>query len=129
MNEPIWIGAEDALAFNHKLVAAFGGVAAGARDENLLLAAIARPLNKWHYADARPSLFELAAAYAFGIARGHAFHDGNKRTAYFVALTFLEVNGVVCDPPREESLDRMARLAEGTIDEDAFAAWLARHAR
>ncbi len=129
MTEPIWVDAEEATATNHRLVAEFGGVAAGPRDENLLLAAMGRPLNKWHYADEKPSLFQLAAAYAFAIARGHVFHDGNKRTAYAVAIGFLDVNGVECAPPLEESLDTMPRLAEGTLDEDAFAAWLARHAR
>jgi death-on-curing protein len=129
VNEPIWVDAEEATAANHRLVAQFGGVAAGPRDENLLLAAMGRPLNKWHYADEKPSLFQLAAAYAFAIARGRVFHDGNKRTAYTVAIGFLDVNGVECAPPLEESPDTMGRLTEGALDEDGFAEWLRPHAR
>jgi death-on-curing protein len=129
VTEPIWVDAADATAANHLLVAEFGGLAAGPRDENLLLAAIARPLNKWHYAETRPSLFELAAAYAFGIARGHVFHDGNKRTALAVALAFLRANGVAVAPPQDEAVERTVAMAEGALDEDGFAAWLARRAR
>lgn len=129
MTEPVWIEADDAILINLLLVEAFGGVAAGPRDDSLLLAAIARPLGKWHYAETRPSLFELAAAYAFGIARGHAFHDGNKRTAYTTAIVFLRKNGVDVAPPCAEIVEQMVALAEGSIDETAFAGWLERHAR
>ena len=59
----------------------YGGVP-GLRDEGLLLSALARPVNKLAYAEPGSlDLFDLAAAYAFGLAANHAFHDGNKRTA------------------------------------------------
>jgi len=129
MTEPVWIEGDDAILINLQLIEAFGGLAAGPRDDNLLLAAIARPLNKWHYAETRPSLFELAAAYAFGIARGHVFHDGNKRTAYTTAIAFLRKNGVGVAPPGDEIVETTVALAEGALDEDAYAAWLRGHVR
>ena len=64
----------------------------GIRDAGLLESALQRPLNKFAYGD--PDVFDLAAAYAFGIARNHPFVDGNKRTAWLAAATFLAVNGV-----------------------------------
>jgi death-on-curing protein len=129
MTEPVWIEADDAILTNLQLIEAFGGLAAGSREGNLLLAAIARPLNKWHYAETRPSLFELAAAYAFGIARGHVFHDGNKRTAYTTAIAFSRKNGVDVAPPGDEIVETTVALAEGALDEDAYAAWLRGHVR
>ena len=129
MTEPVWIEADDAILANLQLVEAFGGLAAGPRDDNLLLAAVARPLNKWHYAETRPSLFALAAAYAFGIAKGHVFHDGNKRTAYAVAIAFPRKNGVDVAPPGDAIVETMVALAEGALDEEGFAAWLVLHTR
>ncbi|MEX2648852.1 MAG: type II toxin-antitoxin system death-on-curing family toxin [Alphaproteobacteria bacterium] len=124
MNEPVWIDERQAVAINEQLVATFGGLAGGARDPGVLRAALARPLNAWHYEVQRPGLFRLAAAYAFGIARGHVFVDGNKRTAYVVAVTFLALNGVACGPPQPEIVEVMVRLAEGTVSEADFAGWL-----
>jgi death-on-curing protein len=105
------------------LVAQFGGLDAGVRDENLLQAALARPLNKWHYDEPKPSLFMLAAAYAFGIAKGHVFHDGNKRAAYVVAVTFLETNDIICAPSQPDIVETMVAVADGSTSETELAAW------
>lgn len=129
MSEPVWVSAEEASAINRLLVAQFGGLDAEVRDENLLQAAIARPLNKWHYDDPKPNLFSLAAAYAFGIAKGRAFHDGNKRAAYVVAVTFLEVNGLVCAPAQSDIVETMVAIAEGSLGESDLAEWFRRNSR
>ena len=114
MKEPLWISADEALAINRLLVAQFGGLDAGVRDENLLQAALARPLNKWHYDEPKPDVFALAAAYAFGVAKGHVFHDGNKRAAYVVAATFLDINGVTCAPAQAHIVETMGAVADGS---------------
>ena len=129
MSEPLWVSAEEAVAINRMLVAQFGGLDAGVRDENLLQAALARPLNKWHYDEPRPSLFALAAAYAFGIARGHVFHDGNKRAAYVVAITFLEMNDIVCEPSQSDIVETMVAVAEGSMSETELDDWFRTNAR
>jgi len=124
VKEPVWVSGTEAVNINALLVGRFGGIGGGPRDENLVKAALARPLNKWHYDNPRPDLFTLAAAYAFGIARGHVFHDGNKRTGYVVAITFLAVNSVTCAPDPAAIVRQMEALAGGDISEDAFADWL-----
>jgi death on curing protein len=124
VNEPRWISSNIALAANERLVALFGGVGTGVRDENLFLAALSRPLNKWHYEEPRPDLFELAAAYAFALCKGHVFHDGNKRTAHAVAYAFLKMNGWRHQAPEREIVHTMIGVADGTIKEAALAAWL-----
>lgn len=129
MKEPLWISGDEALAINRMLVAQFGGLDAGVRDENLLQAALARPLNKWHYDEPKPDLFVLAAAYAFGIAKGRVFHDGNSRAAYVVGVTFLDVNGVVCAPEQRDIVETVVALADGSLSEDGLAAWHSKNAR
>lgn len=129
MKEPIWISADEALAINRMLVAQFGGLDAGVRDENLLQAALGRPLNKWHYDEPKPDLFVLAAAYAFGVAKGHVFHDGNKRAAYVVAVTFLDVNGIVCAPAQADIVETMVAVADGSMSEAALADWFRNNVR
>ena len=129
MSEPVWITDREAVAINHRLIALFGGLEGGPRDENLLQAAIARPLNKWHYDEPSPDIFMLAAAYSFAITRGHVFLDGNKRTAHAVAAVFLANNGIEHDPAEDEVVAIMVALAEGRISELEFAAWLRQSSR
>lgn len=124
MSEPVWIGDREAAAIQERAIALFGGLAGGVRDENLFKAALARPLNKWHYEDPRPDLFVLAAAYAFGIAKGHVFHDGNKRTAHTVAFAFLKQNGYTHAADETEVVATMVAVADGSMSEGELAAWL-----
>jgi death-on-curing protein len=123
VNEPVWITDREAVALNHRLTTLFGGLEGGPRDENLLRAALARPINKWHYDQPQPDLCELAAAYAFAIARGHVFLDGNKRTGHAVAAVFLISNGLEHAAPEEEVVAAMIGVADGSLSEPELAAW------
>jgi death-on-curing protein len=123
VNEPVWITDREAVALNHRLTSLFGGLGGGARDENLLRAALARPINKWHYDQPRPDLYDLAAAYPFAIARRHVFLDGNKRTAHAVAAVFLLNNGIEHTAPEEEVVAAMIGVADGSLAEAELAAW------
>ena len=109
------------LAMHDHQLAAHGG-ATGVRDEGLLDSALARPQNKHAYGETDP--YALAAAYAYGIARNHPFVDANKRTGLFSALLFLRMNHVPTPPPTPQMVEQMVLLAEGLLDEQAFAAWL-----
>jgi death-on-curing protein len=123
VSEPLWITDLEAVALNHRLTTLFGGLGGGPRDENLLRAALARPINKWHYEHPRPDLFDLAAAYAFAIARGHVFLDGNKRTAHAVAAVFLVNNGTQHLVAEDEVVAAMIGAADGSLSEAELAAW------
>lgn len=129
MTEPLWITADEALAIQERLIARFGGLSGGVREENLFQAALARPLNKWHYDDPKPDLHVLASAYAFGIAKGRVFHDGNKRTAYLVAITFLDINGMTCAPEQADIVASMVAVADGSMSEKELADWLRKNSR
>ena len=99
----------------------------GIRDETLLDSAPAKPHNVFADADDR-EIFRLAASYAFGIARNHAFIDGNKRTALVVSLTFLERNGWEISASKEDLYFTFLHLAEGSLSEEELSAWLTKHA-
>ncbi|MBS0054829.1 type II toxin-antitoxin system death-on-curing family toxin [Yersinia sp. Marseille-Q3913] len=92
----IWVSAQEVIAFHDRILRRFAGVA-GIPDPGRAEALIYRVQNRTHY-DGVTDLFELAATYWVAIVRGHIFNDGNKRTAFFVTMTFLHRNGVhICD--------------------------------
>lgn len=101
------------------------GGAFGIRDENALESALARPENKAVYGD--PDAAELAAAYAFGIARNHAFIDGNKRTAIVAAGAFLLLNGFRLTADEGTVYTFVMALAAGEIEEDGAATFFRDH--
>lgn len=94
----------------------------GLHDGGLLVSALARPQNLAAYGE--PSVFELAASYAFGIARNHPFVDGNKRTAFVAAALFLRINGYRPSADQAEAAVAFVRLAAGEMSEDELAEWL-----
>ncbi len=102
-------------------IAQFGGLA-GTRDPGSLASALARPLHLAAYG--KPSIHELAAAYAFGIARNHPFVDGNKRTALVASFVFLEINGFDVTAPEEDAAIAFVELAAGRMGEKALVRWL-----
>ena len=104
------------------------GGSAGIRDESLLDSALAKPHNVFAYNEPTPDIFRLAASYAFGIARNHAFVDGNKRTALVVSIAFLDRNGWDIVAPKEEVYFTFLHLADGSLTEEELTAWFTRHA-
>ncbi len=101
------------------------GGAPGLRDANALKSALARAENKAAYGD--PTVYELAAAYVFGIARNHAFVDGNKRTAIVAAGAFLLVNGFQITADNGRLYTFTMGVAAGEIDETGAAAFFRDH--
>lgn len=123
MTAPLWVPIGAVLTFHDRQIARHGG-APGLRDLALLEAACARPVNRAAYGQS--DLHVLAAAYAFGITKAHAFIDGNKRTAFVTTLTFLRLNGLQMRPDPAEGVRMMENLAADVVSEDAFATWLTR---
>lgn len=124
MQEPVWVLDETVLAIHNRQIAEHGGLA-GVRDAGALSSALNRPKNKFAYED--PTLFDMAAAYAFGLATNHPFADGNKRTAYVVSLTFLRLNGFRMTATQEDKYRTFLSLAAGSLTEAALAQWFERN--
>lgn len=126
MKEPVWVLKEVVLTLHEQSLAQFGG-APGLRDEGMLDSALGKPLNGFLYG--QPTLFELAASYAFGIVKNHPFIDGNKRAGFIVAAVFLQINGHPLHASEVDATLRTLALAAGEMTEAAYADWLARHSR
>lgn len=116
-----WVDRAVLIAVHEMQLAEHGG-AAGLRDASLLDSALGRPLNL--AAHGEPDAAALAAAYGYGIARNHAFIDGNKRTALVAAELFLRLNGWRLEVTDADCVLTMLAVATGDISEDEFAAWL-----
>jgi death-on-curing protein len=119
---PVGIDARAILFLHDESLATFGG-ARGLRDAGLLQSALARPVNH-HLYKPGGDVADLAAAYAFGLAKNHPFVDGNKRTAFLVFGLFLALNGWKLETTQIDAIDTMLSLAKGTLDENALAAWV-----
>ncbi len=117
----VWIDPQVLRAAHDEQLAEHGG-AAGVRDEGLFESALARPRNLALYGD--PDVAALAASYGVGLARNHAFVDGNKRVAFVAVELFLMLNGHDLVADDASCVMTMLAVASGDMDEQAFAAWL-----
>ena len=118
-----WITKALALAIHDRQLAEHGG-GSGVRDHALLDSALARPQQLYAYGHPPPDLAALAASLTFGLARNHPFVDGNKRTAHVCYRVFIALNGGEFVATDEDKYINMLSLAEGSLEESAFADWL-----
>lgn len=109
------------------LIGDFGGGSSAVRSEHGLASALARPQNYLAYQDPEASLHILAALYGLGIARAHAFADGNKRTAWIAMYTFLGLHGITLEAADAEAIAVMGTVASGDMAEHELAQWLEDH--
>lgn len=122
---PRWIDKRALLLLHEESLATFGG-ATGLRDEGLLDSALGRAPNQWHY-DKAVDLADLAAAYGFGLAKNHAFVDGNKRVAFLAIGLFLVINGKRLRADQADAIRTMLGLAAGKVEESELASWIRAH--
>lgn len=115
-----WISFEEALDI-HEIEIELSGGLPGLREPGGLSSALARPQHLHNYGF--PTLAQLAAAYAFGICSNHPFVDGNKRTAYVVAATFLEDHDCRVIATTDEIVETFLALASGKLLERELADW------
>src|SRR5262245_42054832 len=115
-----WLSSAIVYALHDRQIAEHGGPD-GIRDQGAIESALARPLNLVAYGE--PDAADLAAAYAFGLARNHGFVDGNKRTAWLAARLFLADNGHRLSFDKIEAVWLVEALAAGKIEETELARW------
>jgi death on curing protein len=89
-NEPQWLPTEVVIEHN-RLELVGTGESHFVRDFRLLESALARPRNFFGYGE--EDIVVLAVSLMAGIARAHAFEQGNKRTAFAAMRLFLRANG------------------------------------
>ena len=121
MSEPIWLDVDEVIDMHAEQLAIFGGPE-GIRDRGALESAILRPVNQWHYG--QTDMAALAAAYAFGLARNHAFVDGNKRIAFQAMMVFLRGNEIAFAPEPAQATAMILSLAAGEVSEESLTRWI-----
>jgi death-on-curing protein len=124
LTEPIWVNPAAVTRFHDDSLMEFGG-SFGIRDPGGIESALARPRNLLAYGE--PDLYDLAAAYTAGLCQNHGFVDGNKRTAFLTGFVFLYENGYAVVAEQAEVIAAMLSLADHTLDETGYAAWLREH--
>jgi len=122
MTDIVWILDAIVLAVHDEQLAEHGGLA-GIRDPGAVRSALARPRNLASY-EKCDDIAQLAAAYAYGIAKNHGFADGNKRTALVIADLFLMLNGYELRSSPAENVLTILAVADGSLPEEEFAAWV-----
>ncbi len=126
-SQPRWISKKALLLLHEESLSEFGG-ARGLRDEGLLESALARPRNTHAYNPAA-TLAELAASYCYGIAKNHAFVDGNKRAAFLSVGLFLAINGYRLTASQVDAIETVLGVAAGTVSERELALWIAQNSK
>ena len=121
MNEPRWLTLDQVKVVHERQLARFGGPP-GIRDEGALGSALMRPVHRWQYEG--EDLAQLAAAYAYELARNHPLVDGNKRVAFVTMTLFLRLNGIRFSPDQAQTTAMFLALAAGEVDEAGLARWV-----
>ncbi len=121
MNEPVWV-LDDVVKAIHSMLLAEHGGQDGIRDKSLLSSALNRPKQKFNY-DKNQSIFDLAAAYSFALAKNPPFIDDNKRTAFTIGVLFLELNGIILNATEVEATITFENLASSKVNEGELSQW------
>ena len=119
-----WVSKDALLLLHDESLAEHGG-ASGLRGESLLESALARPQNLAAYGE--PNIAELAACHGVGLAKNHAFVDGDKRAVLLAVGLFIALNGHRLAASQLEAVQAMFAVAAGELDELSFAVWLRTH--
>jgi len=123
MKEPVWLSVRAVIPSHQKLIEQYGG-SHGIRDDGLLESALDKPKNQFAYGGDDIGIAELAASYAHGLAKNHAFIDGNKRIAFAACDGFLYLNGYDLTANEEDAYIAMIKLASSEWSEEQFATWI-----
>jgi death-on-curing protein len=118
--DPFFLTLDEVLEIHDAQITAFGGTL-GIRSREALESAVATPRAGFGGEFLHPTLWHMAAAYAFHIAENQPFLDGNKRTAIVAAITFLDLNGFLVVDPDERLYDAMMAIAARGLDKDGLA--------
>lgn len=116
-----WIDKQLLITLHDESLTMHSG-ASGVRDDGLLDSALNRATNLALYG--KPNIAELAAAYGFGLAKNHAFVDGNKRVAFLAMGLFLGLNGYKLKATQVDATLTMLAVAGGDMNEADFASWI-----
>ncbi len=113
----------------HEIMIRKHGGSSGIRDMGMLESAINRPFATFQGEDLYPDIYMKSGAFIQSIVKNHPFLDGNKRTAYSGAYTFLKLNEIVITAKEKEAVKFMVSVANENLSVDEIATWLKKHSR
>lgn len=118
-----WLPVEEVTALNNDLVANTGEPF-GILDQGALESACNRPQQHWAYGDG--DILTAAVALMFGIAQGHPFIQGNKRTGLIALVMLLEMNGYILDADLDDEglAEVILTVLAHEMSEEDFAEYL-----
>jgi death-on-curing protein len=128
VSDPLFLTLDEVLGIHADQIRGYGG-RPGIRDLDLLRSALAMPETTYEGEFLHPTLFEMAAAYLFHVARNHPFVDGNKRTALMCALVFLGLNGQCLEVEPDSLYEMVDGVAAGGVEKAAVSVFLREHCR
>ena len=123
-----YLDVSEVLLIHQDQIARYGGDPS-LRDGRLLISAVETVRLTLDGKPLVQDMFEAAAAYLVQITCNHPFVDGNKRTGALAAVIFLEHNGYELDPPDDEFIDLVLRVAQGQFRKPEVAEFLRRNSR
>jgi len=132
MTEPNWLDQKDIVTIHGEILADSGGML-GILNEGALDSTLNKPKNLYHYTEQTATLYQLAAAYGYGLTKNHCFVDGNKRIALIAVYTFLAINGIELIASEIEAARYFWELAASQlsqeIDMQKLVNWLQDHSQ
>jgi len=123
-----WLSTQLVQRLHQNLLNDFGGLEGRGVNDSLLNSSLARPQQLLAYGEPAPTLFQLAAAYGFGLVRNHSFADGNKRIGLVAIDVFLQLNGYELCATEEEAVTNIYQLASGELKEQQLSIWIKKNA-
>lgn len=122
-----WLTTQEVVAIHDDLIQEFGG-SNGLLNEGALESTLNRPKQLAYY-KAESTIYDLAAAYGYGLAKNHCFIDGNKRTALDVMAVFLIRNAYELIASEVEVVEIMVDLVQDNFSQEELAVWLSKNSK
>lgn len=123
-----YLTVKDILLLHELQIEKFGG-SHGLRDLGLLESAVARPESSFDGVDLYPDIFLKGAALVQSLLMNHQFVDGNKRTAMFSVMTFLELNGYKFVAKQKDIVETALWIENKKPTIEEISKWLEKHSK
>ena len=117
---------DDIIRMHDQAISKFGGVN-GVRDKNEIESVLNNIYATFGGVELYPEISSKASFLAFGLIKGHAFLDGNKRIGTSVMLTFLDMNGCEVDATNEEIIELALDIAQSKKGQEEIKDWIEAH--
>ncbi|OGK30217.1 hypothetical protein A3B02_02170 [Candidatus Roizmanbacteria bacterium RIFCSPLOWO2_01_FULL_42_14] len=127
MNDIQFLSIEEVVIIHEKMIA-IGGGASDILNIDLLHASVERPRAMFGGTYVYISIFDMAAALIQSLVKNHPFLDGNKRTAFFSGMRFLEINGHQLSANREEIVTFIVSIDQDNLSIEKISQWLSQRA-